>query len=76
MDQAQQTLRGEWIRALLDTGGIADDLLRKCSPKEFYKLVPGIFKQILMAYAAGILPLDKLQNGVERKISSRWPWLS
>ena len=56
-----------WIRALFETEGISDELMSACPPQSFYRLVPTIFNQIVIARRVGALQLEKLNNGLERR---------
>ena len=62
----QEALRlGAWIKGLYETEGIDDEVMSKCSPKNFHLLVATLFDQSLTACEAGILGLDTLKGGFE-----------
>lgn len=65
LSPTQNDLLGDWIRALFETEGIKDELLARCSPQDFYKMVPALVGQILAIHQQGSLPGNKLQNGYD-----------
>lgn len=58
-----------WIQGLFETEGISDELMSACPPQDFYRLVPTIFSQSIIAARSSLLPMDKLRNGFERKFA-------
>lgn len=54
---------GGWIREIFDAEGISDGLMSSCRPQDFYRLVPTLFKQSVMACEKGVLELDSLKEG-------------
>lgn len=65
LSATQNDLLGDWVRALFETEGIKDELLARCSPQDFYKIVPALVGQILTIHHQGLLPKDKLRNGYD-----------
>ncbi|OTB06195.1 hypothetical protein M426DRAFT_319265 [Hypoxylon sp. CI-4A] len=68
----EDTHLGGWIRGLFDTesGGLADELLRSCPPRDFYKLVPTLFNQIIMGFSSGKIDDESLKTGVEYLVNT------
>ncbi|CUS14724.1 unnamed protein product, partial [Tuber aestivum] len=54
---------GGWIREIFEGEGISDGLMSSCRPQDFYKLVPTLFMQSVMACESGILDIDTLKEG-------------
>ena len=54
-----------WIKGLFDSEGISDEIISKCAPKDFYKIVPTLFDQSLKAFEAGILGQETIKGGFE-----------
>lgn len=67
LSQDQQKHLSGWVRALFETEGIGDELMSACPPQEFYKIVPTIFNQSIIACRTEILDMDKIKNGLECK---------
>ena len=66
LDETRRQYLGNWIRGLFDSEGIiSDEIVSKCSPKEFYMIVPTLFDQSLKAFEVGILGPDTIKNGFE-----------
>lgn len=63
-DETQELLGG-WISALFEAGAISDDLMKMSAVKEFYALVPSLFRQAVAACSATIIDLDNLRGGLE-----------
>ena len=53
-----------WIKALFGSDGIDDEIILATSPADFYRLVPGIIKQAILATAVGQLDAEALQGGL------------
>ncbi|ODV89107.1 hypothetical protein CANCADRAFT_3743 [Tortispora caseinolytica NRRL Y-17796] len=56
---------GKWIVALFGTEGIGDELLGSISVKEFIKMVPYIFDQIILAATLNAIDLETIKGGLE-----------
>ena len=56
-----------WIPGLFELEGIGDDVLSECLPQNFYKLVPPIFYQSILARRENVIDLETLRNGLECK---------
>lgn len=54
---------GGWIREIFEGEGISDGLMSSCRPQDFYRLVPTLFMQSVLACEKGILDLDTLKEG-------------
>ncbi|PUU79277.1 mediator complex, subunit Med5 [Tuber borchii] len=54
---------GGWIREIFEGEGISDGLMSSCRPQDFYKLVPTLFMQSVMACERGVLDIDTLKEG-------------
>ncbi|KAL2110864.1 hypothetical protein VUR80DRAFT_588 [Thermomyces stellatus] len=55
-----------WIHGLFDTaGGLGDELMSSCPPQDFYLLIPTLFLNISLAFAAGALSEETLKGGLE-----------
>ncbi|KAK9473833.1 mediator complex, subunit Med5, partial [Dipodascopsis tothii] len=65
LEQDISDLLGGWIMALYDSNGISDELMRSCSPKDYFLLVPTLFQQSVHACARNVLDLDTLKGGLE-----------
>lgn len=53
---------GGWIKELFEGEGISDGLMMSCRPQEFYRLVPTLFSQSLLAIQRGILDLETVKE--------------
>ncbi|KAA8894440.1 mediator complex, subunit Med5 [Sphaerosporella brunnea] len=53
---------GGWIKELYEDEGISDGLMASCLPQEFYRLVPTLFSQSLLAVKYGVLDLDSVKG--------------
>ncbi|KAK0270069.1 hypothetical protein LTR35_014317 [Friedmanniomyces endolithicus] len=68
-EQNQQLAK--WLEGLFatddqgETSGISDEVMRQCPPQAFYKLVPTLFQQSVMACKANHLSPTILKNGLE-----------
>lgn len=69
LTQDQQKHLTGWVRALFETEGISDELMSTCPPQDFYKIVPTIFNQSVIACRSDVLDMEKIKNGLERKQS-------
>ena len=67
LTEHETKLLGGWIRGLFETEGISDEVMSRCSPKEFHLLVATHFDQSLKACQAKVLALDTLKGGFECK---------
>ncbi|KAG0136656.1 mediator complex, subunit Med5 [Tuber indicum] len=54
---------GGWIREIFEGEGISDGLMSSCRPQDFYRLVPTLFMQSVMACERGVLDIDTLKEG-------------
>ncbi|KAI5840823.1 mediator complex, subunit Med5 [Morchella snyderi] len=54
---------GGWIREIFEGEGISDGLMSSCRPQDFYRLVPTLFMQSVLACEKGVLDLDTLKEG-------------
>lgn len=48
-----------------DTTGIDDDVMKQCPPQDFYRLVPTLFEQSVLACKSGTLSLETFKSGIE-----------
>ena len=66
-DENYDTTVSNWISALYDINneGLSDDLIRSVNAKEFYKLIPNIYIQSIVATTNGKLDYKLLRNGLE-----------
>lgn len=61
----------KWIEGLFavdehgETSGIGDDVMRQCSPRDFYLLVPTLFEQSVLACRCNALSLESFKGGLE-----------
>lgn len=53
---------GGWIKELFEGEGISDGLMSSCRPQEFYRIVPTLFSQSMLAIQRGILDLDTVKE--------------
>jgi hypothetical protein len=67
MTDEQSKHLGHWLKGLYDAGneGLSNDVFASCSPREFYFIVPTLFKQTVMALSAGILTFESVKGGLE-----------
>jgi mediator of RNA polymerase II transcription subunit 5 len=65
LSDARQRHLGEWISALYMAEGLSDELFTKCSPHDFYILVPTLMRQYTAAYQQSKLSADSLKAGLE-----------
>ena len=68
LSQDQQKRLSGWVRALFETEGISDELMSACPPQEFYKIVPTIFSQSIIACRTDVLDMEKIKDGLECKM--------
>jgi hypothetical protein len=61
----QRSHLGDWIKDLYEAEGISDELLQGCTPQEFYRLVPTLFHQTLLAVTTRTIDFDVLKGGLE-----------
>lgn len=54
---------GGWIKELFEGEGISDGLMSSCRPQDFYRLVPTLFAQSILACDRGVIDLDTLKEG-------------
>ncbi|KAL7269677.1 mediator complex subunit [Rhizina undulata] len=54
---------GGWIKEIFEGEGISDGLMSSCRPQDFYRLVPTLFMQSVLACERGVLELDTLKEG-------------
>ena len=54
---------GGWIREIFEGEGISDGLMSSCRPQDFYRLVPTLFMQSVMACEMGVLDSETLKEG-------------
>ncbi|KAK4575185.1 hypothetical protein LTR86_001037 [Recurvomyces mirabilis] len=68
-DRDQQL--GRWLDGLFatddqgETGGIGDEVMRRCPPQAFYNLVPTLLEQSVLACRLGHLPVTTFKSGLE-----------
>jgi mediator of RNA polymerase II transcription subunit 5 len=74
LGEQERQLLGAWIKGLFETEGISDELMSKCSPKDFHLLVATLIDQSLKACEAGVLGLDTLKGGFECTCSSTYSY--
>ncbi|KAF2770130.1 Med5-domain-containing protein [Teratosphaeria nubilosa] len=61
----------KWIDGLFatdehgETSGISDEVMRQCPPQDFYRLVPSLFEQSLLACRSGLLSIPVFKGGLE-----------
>ncbi|KAI6836013.1 mediator complex, subunit Med5 [Hortaea werneckii] len=48
-----------------ETSGISDEVMRQCPPQAFYKLVPTLFEQSVLACRSGALSVETFKSGIE-----------
>ncbi|KAK4998680.1 hypothetical protein LTR66_002148 [Elasticomyces elasticus] len=74
MDQLTEVERanlGKWVQGLYatdeqgETVGINDDTMSHCNPQDFYRLVPTLFEQSVLACRTGVLTTKILKGGLE-----------
>lgn len=71
MPQEQASQFEKWIEGLFavdehgETSGIGDEVMRQCSPRDFYLLVPTLFEQSVLACRYNSLSLDSFKGGLE-----------
>ena len=65
LDETTQNHLGEWIHALFSAEVLRDELTSSCSPHEFYRLVPTLLNQSVMACESGKLSLETLKSGLD-----------
>lgn len=53
---------GGWVRELFDNEGISDSLMASCLPQHFYRLIPTLFAQTLLAMDRGVLDLETVKE--------------
>ena len=58
---------GNWINALYLAEGLSDELFTKCSPHDFYLLIPTLLRQSVTAFQQGKLTKDSLKAGLDCK---------
>lgn len=65
-EKEKEHLNG-WISGLFDseTGGLGDELMSSCPPKDFYLLIATLFYNTVTAYTHGHLSDESLKSGVE-----------
>jgi len=64
---------GGWIREIFEGEGISDGLMSSCRPQDFYRLVPTLFMQSVMACERGVLEIDTLKEGFACMRSTHHP---
>jgi mediator of RNA polymerase II transcription subunit 5 len=69
-EKEKEHLNG-WIQGLFDsdTGGLGDELMSSCPPKDFYLLIATLFYNTVAAYTHGHLSDESLKSGIECKAS-------
>ncbi|KAK5097432.1 mediator complex subunit [Lithohypha guttulata] len=65
MSDSEKSNLGAWIHNLYESEGISDEVTSNCSAKEFYLMVPTLLRQSMAALAAGTLPQDRLEGGLD-----------
>ncbi|KPI45974.1 Mediator of RNA polymerase II transcription subunit 5 [Cyphellophora attinorum] len=55
----------DWIDNFYFAEGLSDDVTTKCSPQEFYQLVPFLVRESALAHQMGKLTDDDLKGGLE-----------
>lgn len=71
LSEDQNVQLSKWIEGLFatdehgETSGISDDVMRQCPPKDFYKLVPTLFEQSVLACRSNCLPMNTFKGGLE-----------
>jgi mediator of RNA polymerase II transcription subunit 5 len=58
----QHAQLGGWIKELFENEGISDGPMMACRPQEFYKLVPTIFSQSLLALERGVVDIGAVKD--------------
>lgn len=53
---------GGWIKELFEDEGISNGLMMSCQPQGFYRLVPTLFAQSMMALQRGVLDLETVKG--------------
>ncbi|TKA72955.1 hypothetical protein B0A55_07549 [Friedmanniomyces simplex] len=71
LDPEQNQHLAKWLEGLFatddqgETSGISDEVMRQCPPQAFYRLVPTLFEQSVMACKSGHMSLSTLKSGLE-----------
>lgn len=71
MPEEQGAQLAKWIEGLFgvdehgETSGIGDEVMRQCSPRDFYLLVPTLFQQSVLACRCNALSLEHFKGGLE-----------
>lgn len=71
MPQEQASQLEKWIEGLFavdehgETSGIGDEVMRQCSPRDFYLLVPTLLEQSVLACRYNALSLESFKGGLE-----------
>ncbi|EME44832.1 hypothetical protein DOTSEDRAFT_24495 [Dothistroma septosporum NZE10] len=72
LTEQQKAQLSKWIMEGLfavdehgETSGIGDEVMRQCPPQDFYRLVPTLFEQSVLASRAGALSMRTFKGGLE-----------
>jgi len=71
LNQEQNQQLAKWLEGLFatddqgETSGISDEVMRQCPPQAFYRLVPALFEQSVMACKSGHLTVATFKSGLE-----------
>ncbi|QPG77308.1 hypothetical protein FOA43_004716 [Brettanomyces nanus] len=67
-DSELNTIINDWICSLFDnvnSDGISDDLVRKCSIRDYHFIMPRVIEEAVTAYSLSLIDQDSLMGGLE-----------
>lgn len=67
LDESEKKHLGNWVAALFVADSLSDELTTSCSPRDFYKMLPTLLDQSLIACSSGKLSVEVLKSGLECK---------
>lgn len=62
--EIEQPLVSRWIKELLDSDGVGDELIKDSPPRLLLKLTATLFSQLVTAAELGIIDVEMLRNGL------------
>lgn len=70
LTEEQNRQLGTWLKGLYDSDkeALGNDVFASCRPQDFYRLVPTLFSQTVMACSTDMLTLDTVKGGLECKL--------
>ena len=71
LHESKRNHLGDWVAALFVADSLSDELTSSCSPRDFYKILPTLLDQSLIACSSGKLSVEVLKSGFECKLVHR-----